>query len=514
MERNPSTSMITRISAGLLLTALMSGCGSPLAYHFKHYHGPFEAVARSNKTYFHSQQTGRIIEKDPCAGYREPPCYGYTPTSWAQWPEQCPGSCPVQGEDPLMQQLGDEYYGEVVVDETYVESHVPNSTAPIAPAPITPDEAAPTPAKLQNEAIPLIPTDLESAIPSPSDSTQKPFAKPIPLHIQPPTKAAPAKILTRDPAKTAATPKAEKPREKLVIRKVVPKKPLAVTGPKQVEAPAAKQVGPKFADSKPKASSRKTARIAPAFTNEPKESAKLASKPDAVEPSKIAQQIDRNASPNRLQPIKKQPAEVTPPKTEVAKKSTPKVRVEVEPTDTPELRIVAASPAQEIPPKKKVAQSKPSLVVDSKTKSLPRSAKKDNKSATEFSMKGLAMKKPAPKTRIAKVEAKPGTKGIATKRMATTQKRQTTVGQTSVAKKTVAPVKTRIARKPLPKKPTTSLASTKIVDKANPLGSAKVETMKVSDKPVSTLKFTKDSKRKPIRISAIPTGDSTTLRFR
>ena len=161
---------------------------------------------------------------------------------------------------------------------------------------------------------------------------------------------------------------------------------------------------------------------------------------------------------------------------------------------------MAASPAQKIPPKK-VVPEKPMVIAESDpTQSLFAPAKrKAGKSTMDFSMKGLVAKRPTPKTRTAKLK---------------TPQPLTATKKTEVANKSAEPAKTRIVRKPSPTKPNTpSTVSTKIVGKA-PKSSPKVVKMKVSDKPESTLKFSKDGKRKPIRVSAIPTGDSTTLRFR
>ena len=98
MERTQHIAPRTVQLAGWLVLVAVAGSGCAPAYHFLHYHAPFEAIARSNKSYFHSQQTGRVIEKNPCATYCEPGCFGYEPTCWTKWPAECPENCPVQGD--------------------------------------------------------------------------------------------------------------------------------------------------------------------------------------------------------------------------------------------------------------------------------------------------------------------------------------------------------------------------------------------------------------------------------
>lgn len=187
MQRTAQNSIGIHVTACLLLTMVCLGCSKPMAYHFKHYHAPFAAVARSNKTYFHSQQTGRIIEKQPCSSYVEPACFGFEPTSWTQWPSECLGACPIQGE--------------IVTEEIVEMEQVPH------PAP-TPDLTEPesidemeVPTDLVEPPLqptapsPTIPSDVESAVPSPSDSSRTPSSarrKKLELYGTPPSNDQPA----------------------------------------------------------------------------------------------------------------------------------------------------------------------------------------------------------------------------------------------------------------------------------------------------------------------------------
>ena len=179
MERIAKTTNRIIIAGTLVLMAVCTGCGTPMAYHFKHYHRPFAAVARSNKTYFHSQQTGRIIEKEPCASYCEPGCYGFEPTCWTQWPEQCPGACPTQDEILSEEMLpegtvstGPFGSGVVVVDDVGpIAPNVVYPSSPIVPPMIIEQDERPE-SQFDEIRVPSFPADVESTVPSPSDSTE------------------------------------------------------------------------------------------------------------------------------------------------------------------------------------------------------------------------------------------------------------------------------------------------------------------------------------------------------
>jgi|GEM_PF-6232006 len=194
---------------GALLATM--GCGKPLAYHFQHYHRPFAAIAKSNQTYFHSGQTGKIIPKDPCASYCEPGCYGYEPTTWTHWPMQCPGKFPVQGEsfeEPIENYEGAYYEGVIgapVVMESVPSQSTPPDPADSSSAPVTPNSSrigsgVPSPPSISPPSTaPLaIPTDVESSTPSPSDATR------LPSSAMPFTRATP--VMARPPVGNKVTP--------------------------------------------------------------------------------------------------------------------------------------------------------------------------------------------------------------------------------------------------------------------------------------------------------------------
>ena len=168
----------------VLIVAGMTGCGKSSFYHIKHYQRPFSAIAESNTTYFHSSQSGKIIEKDPCEQYCEPSCYGYEPTCWTHWPAECE-TCPVQGEvlEEVVQPM--PYHDPMPVEDSPViePSGVKESKQQAAPAqPATQPEAPEAQAnpyipfddelRIPALRVPSIPADVESAVPSPSDSTR------------------------------------------------------------------------------------------------------------------------------------------------------------------------------------------------------------------------------------------------------------------------------------------------------------------------------------------------------
>lgn len=185
MERTTLNSNVWRMVGVALLAVISSGCKHhPAAYHFKHYSHGFRAIAESNKPYFHSGKTGRIIPKDPCGVYYEPSCFGFEATCWSQWPSECPSNCPIEegaqiiGGPPVMQVLSD------VPTEADASGVQPSETLPreSAPVDISLPEAEPPSLPVQPvpqsrapvlQPSPTIPVDIESSIPSPSDATRK-----------------------------------------------------------------------------------------------------------------------------------------------------------------------------------------------------------------------------------------------------------------------------------------------------------------------------------------------------
>jgi len=211
MDRKRQTLNLLRIAVvGVLVAASCTGCGKPMLYHFKHYQRPFAAISKSNQTYFHSSQTGKIIEKDPCANYCEPGCYGYEETCWTPWPAECAGNCPSVQADPVME-YGAPYEGQVLTDgamtvdqsvlppaPVYQEAPAPDGLAPVDAE--VPDAPAPSEGtRLPALRVPSLPADIESAVPSPSDSTMLPEAPSHDMHW------SPAEETVFEPAKSIAT---------------------------------------------------------------------------------------------------------------------------------------------------------------------------------------------------------------------------------------------------------------------------------------------------------------------
>lgn len=202
MDRNQPTLIAVRMAVVLSLFALSTaGCGKSMMYHFKHYQRPLAAIAKSNQTYFHSSQSGKIIEKDPCAQYCEPDCFGYEPTCWSQWPQECAGNCPTVPSTPAVQAM--PYDGQIILDHEVV---VPQTS--IAPSGLSDPGNAPSesvvpslpempadatlPAgetRLPSLGMPSIPADVESSVPSPSDSTRF-----VPSYLPRVTKLPPTKL--------------------------------------------------------------------------------------------------------------------------------------------------------------------------------------------------------------------------------------------------------------------------------------------------------------------------------
>ena len=215
MESKTQTSIAIKRAAALLLSIACSGCGTPIGYHIKHYKSPFTEVARSNKTYFHSQQTGRIIEKDPCTTYREPGCFGYEPTVWTRWPSECAGACPVQGEVLTEEIIPVASPEHAAPNEMILEQPMPESVLDSQPEPAAPVSKTPDPVQTIDELnlpsepdVPSIPTDAESAVPSPSDSgSVAPVRNPLPQPTMPlPLRSNVAEIFQPLPESGRVTP--------------------------------------------------------------------------------------------------------------------------------------------------------------------------------------------------------------------------------------------------------------------------------------------------------------------
>ena len=78
----------------LVTVGIVSTTGCAGAYHALHYNCLSRALHDHTKSYYHSEQTGRIIPKDCNYCPSEPPCHGYEPTCWRRWPAECE-KCPV-----------------------------------------------------------------------------------------------------------------------------------------------------------------------------------------------------------------------------------------------------------------------------------------------------------------------------------------------------------------------------------------------------------------------------------
>ncbi len=119
-----------------------------------HYNCVSEALHDHHRSYYHSPETGRIIAKEhhPSACPVELPCYGYEPTCWRRWPEECVG-CPP-----------DE---EVIHHGTIVEQPA---------APIVPTHSAlkqPTPASQQPAPV-IMPESPADDVAVPADDVEAP----------------------------------------------------------------------------------------------------------------------------------------------------------------------------------------------------------------------------------------------------------------------------------------------------------------------------------------------------
>lgn len=154
MHANHKRQSLSRSFVTLMtLTSVFSGGGCARLYHMMHYNGVSEALHEHHRSYYHSPATGRIIAKEhhPSVCPVELPCYGYEPTCWRRWPEECVG-CPPDDE--------------VIHQGTIVEQPA---------APIVPPHASikqPTPA--QQQPAPVIMNESSAEIAEPTDDFEAP----------------------------------------------------------------------------------------------------------------------------------------------------------------------------------------------------------------------------------------------------------------------------------------------------------------------------------------------------
>lgn len=176
MDWNPKKTVKQRLKWACLLAVIgCVGCGKGMMYD----HHSLSAISDHHTNYYHSSKTGKIIPKDPCGKYCELGCFGYQPTTWTHWPQGCPGNYPVQGEvvsDTLAPVVS--YEGQVIMDSAAAEGLSPQQSVTVQPEPMTPPSTPPPaqvpadPALVPSIRLPSVPTDIESSIPSPSDSTK------------------------------------------------------------------------------------------------------------------------------------------------------------------------------------------------------------------------------------------------------------------------------------------------------------------------------------------------------
>jgi len=203
-KRNPEGTWYA--ACVLFMMVSCNGCGTPMIYHFKHYHRPFAAISQSNKTYFHSSQTGRIIPNNEGATYCGPDCFGYDPTSWTRWPSECPANCPVQRE------VISDVVGEAVISDADPanRSYEHLKTAPL--------QVRPAPAN----QVPSIPADIGLSVPSPLDATQH---QQSPMATEPaPEPSLGAEVEEKVEATKFAKTRSETELNKFTARKVIPPK--------------------------------------------------------------------------------------------------------------------------------------------------------------------------------------------------------------------------------------------------------------------------------------------------
>ena len=108
MKNNLMRTQTTRTSAILMAAIVITSGGCAKLFHMIHYNHLSGYVQKHHMAYYHSAHTGRIVSRE----YRkhcvvEPPCFGYEPTCWHRWPDEC-GRCPAE---------------EVITDMPYSDVH-------------------------------------------------------------------------------------------------------------------------------------------------------------------------------------------------------------------------------------------------------------------------------------------------------------------------------------------------------------------------------------------------------
>ena len=306
MERMRPTIRMAKTLGSLVLALGCCGCHNPVTYHIKHYRAPFDRVAKSNKTYFHSGTSGKIIAKDPCAQYCEPACYGYEHTTWMPWPAECtppveqiisdvptdtsevsiPRLSPLATDQAMSSALAPVVSGPPDApgpdsfplgnDQSSANVSIPSvNVKPIRNAPAPPIELEDNgePAELPGHPIP---NDFESSLPSPSDSgrTKK---------QQRQNAAQLAKKSSSDPKKVIPVDRLSKAQDSIDVnkpaRKVVPTKKKTLSKTTERVMPAKQTVSSRKSKDNQQVGSKKAASVVakiakldlPKKTGEPEE---------------------------------------------------------------------------------------------------------------------------------------------------------------------------------------------------------------------------------------------------
>ena len=168
MHAKHSRPQLNWVAATLIAaTTLMSG-GCAKLYHMLHYNCVASLVNEHHRPFYHSPKTGRIIANEHRANCAvEPPCFGYEPTCWHRWPEEC-GKCPQE---------------EVIMDVPYSDAHLLQNYVPGEAVPA--DVANPEPAVPANDPVdaPVNVEDdaaLNQTFPFQSDQTvETPVTRPV-----------------------------------------------------------------------------------------------------------------------------------------------------------------------------------------------------------------------------------------------------------------------------------------------------------------------------------------------
>lgn len=259
--------------ASLLLGLLMANGGCAKLYHEFHYSPVGRQLAQHQATYYHSPHTGRIVPKDPCMQYGEPPCFGYESTCWQSWPSECV-NCP---PPPV----------------TTAVSHVVQPVADSAPKSVVgealpPSNASqPTPAGVKP---PTAPPAMISADPIDDTSTTPPAAAVPAAPATPTTPATPPAPAT--PATPATAPPVAPPADFIDEAPVTPPPAGAAPGSSGVDFPNPNQGA--AAPSQP-------------FFEAP---------PSVPEPDRIPQPTLIDPAPERSEAIQDAPVNVTDPPAE------------------------------------------------------------------------------------------------------------------------------------------------------------------------------------------------------